>query len=271
MALEPILESVDSVPEELRSHYVQREGKFVLDVIPKSGYALENIEGLKSALGKERNRADQLDKKIKAFGDLDPSGIQEKLSRLEELQSIDPEKEAGRLAEEKAKSKIEQILNKHNLEKEELSRKTNTYKAKLEQVLVDSNIQKAILEAGGNNKTIDLLLPHVKNQVRLDDNFNLQVFDVVGNPRIGDSQGNPMSLTQLANEFKEKFPETFPGTQQSGGGMPPANRSKGQRPKDISKLTVKQKSELISEIGYAGYRDLISKQGGQLNGYQYYQ
>lgn len=262
MALEPVVQDIDSVPEAIRDYYAEQDGKFILQVAKKDGYALENVEGLKSALGKERNRADQNERKLKQFGDLDPTGIQEKLQKLEELQSIDPEKEAGRLAEEKAKSKIDQLLKKHQSDIEGLSQKTNTYKSKLEQVLVDNSVQKAIIEAGGNSKTVDLLLPHIKNSVRLNEDFDLQILDNSGNPRIGDSNGNPMTLNQLANEFKEKFPETFPGTQASGGGTPPTSRSKGGRPKDLSKLSASEKSNLIKEIGYQGYVDLVKRQGG---------
>lgn len=257
-----MVDSLEGIDESQQSLYVEKDGKFVLDVEPTGGFALENVDGLKSALGSERQRARDLESKVKQFGDLDPSSLQDKLQKLNELESIDPEKEADKIAEAKAQAKVEQLLSKHKEEINTVSESANKYKSMLEKVLIDQAAQKALMDAKGDAKTVDLLLPHLKSSVRLNDKFEVEVTDPNGNIRIGDSDGNPMTLVQLATEFKEKFPNAFPASGQSGGGTPQQNQRGGRggsKTKDLSKLSVKEKTEWI-KADPQGYKEAIMRQ-----------
>lgn len=255
MPIEPIVESLENVDEALRGLYVEKgEGKFVLDVTPKGGYELANTEGLKSALGKERARAAELEGRTKAFGDLDPQDIKFKLQRLQELENIDPSKEADKLLEAKLKSIQEQMSAKHKAElqaKEELLGKNQNY---LKKMLIDDAAKSAIVKAGGNERTLTYLLPHVINSLSIqetENGFITQVRDEYGNPRIGDSNGSAMTVEQLVIEMKGKdlWGPAFPGTDKSGGGMP--SNTQGGTPTsnqkiDPSKMSPKEKSAFIA-------------------------
>ena len=100
--LDAFVESIESVDEALRGEYKQVEGGFQLDVKPTNGFALENVEGLKSALGKERNSVSSLTKEInkikKEFDGIDPVELIGTKAQLDDLQKKYPIFKAARYA-----------------------------------------------------------------------------------------------------------------------------------------------------------------------------
>ena len=62
MALKLNVESLDSVDEALRPLYVEREGKFTLNVD-----GIEDTAALKGALQKERREREAREKQVKAW------------------------------------------------------------------------------------------------------------------------------------------------------------------------------------------------------------
>ena len=102
MSLKPILESLDGLHEEVAKLYTKKDGKFVLDV---------EDTGLKSALQKERDRAEAAEKALKARDeaeaaekakkereDLEKKGEYEKL-RAQDAEAIKKEKDRADRAE----------------------------------------------------------------------------------------------------------------------------------------------------------------------------
>jgi hypothetical protein len=263
MALAPIVDSLDAIPEFLKREYKEdpSTGKFLLDVVPTNGYVLENIDGLKSALGKERQRASEFESKVKALGDIDPVAVKTKLQRLAELEALDPVKEADKIAEAKAKNMIDQVISKHQQELSGLASRADTYKSTLNQVLVDEAAKNAIVAAGGDEKTINYMLHQVKAGLKLvehDGKFYTQVVDQAGNPRIGDAQGGLMTIKQYVDELKGSpiWADAFPGRSQSGGGKQPGGKpGTGTLPKK-SEMTTAQKTAFIREHGAEKYHKL---------------
>lgn len=266
MALEPVVDSIDDLPEAIQSEYKQtEEGNYILDVTPKNGYALENTAGLKKALGAERQKASQYEKQISAFGDLDPSDLQTKLERLQELEQIDPSQEADKLLETRLKSIQDQMSSKHKKELDGVVSKYSKTEQHLQKLLIDDAAKSAIIKAGGNEKTLAYMLPNVINQLSIQENdtgFSTQVRDEFGNPRIGDAQGSPMSVEQLVLEMKtlDLWQGAFPASGQSGGGIPP--KAQGGTPTgsnvDITKMTNSEKSKFIAE-NPDKWMDLLSR------------
>lgn len=235
MAIKAIIDNLDSAAEGLRESYRAGtkeeglEGKFVLQVDGADGWALENVSGLKTALGRERTRADNAEKKVAKFGDLDPDTVKTSLDRLTELESLDPKKEADRLAQAKIDAATKQLVEKHNQDMQALTGRNASLTNTVQTLLIDNAAIKALEGHKGN---VDLLLPHVKSQVRLKDGEDgvVEVIDREGNVRIGDAQGKPMTVDQLVEEMSksEKFSQGFAGTGHSGGGTPP-NGNGGDR------------------------------------------
>ena len=53
--LKAMLDSLEGISDGDKGHYVEKDGKFFLDVGPVGGWALEDVAGLKTALGTERD------------------------------------------------------------------------------------------------------------------------------------------------------------------------------------------------------------------------
>lgn len=235
MALKAILDSIDSLPDAIKAEYrpgtadEKLEGKFVLAVDAVSGFALENVDGLKSALGSERQTRQQLEGKITAFGDLDPVKVKTDLEKYEALKAIDPKQEAGKLAEAQFESAKAQLIAQHQQELEPLKGETQKLRGEVSKLLVDAAAVTALSNAKGST---DLLLPHVQRHTRVaekDGKFVVEVIDGSGVPRIGDSQGNPMTIDQLVSEMKKdsKFARAFDADEPEGSGNRPSNAPNG--------------------------------------------
>ena len=226
MALKAILDSLDDIDDGLKEHYRPgkaeegTDGKFVLDAIPVGGFALENVEGLKSALGKERTTRERLEKDVVKFKDLDPDRARAALEELEQLKAIDPTKEADKIANSKFEAAKAQLLEKHLDELGERDQRIGHLTKSVEELLIDAAATTALAEAKGS---VELLLPHVRKHTKVkevDGKFVVEVVDAAGNGRIADGQGTPMDIKSLVAEMRQSdtFARAFDGEGQSGSG-----------------------------------------------------
>lgn len=250
-----VVDDINSVDEGLRDHYRQDDsGKYILNVEPVNGYGLEDVSGLKSALQKERSTARAALEKIQAYGDIDPEAARQALNEIETLRN-----ESGNLDEKVSKlaqSKIDQIVSKHQKELESKEGITKTYRQKLEKVMLDNTFENAIRKAGGDERTVELLRPHFRDRAKLREingDFIVDVVDpITGDPRVGSSDGSPMTIDQLVGELKasDTFASAFPSTGRSGGGTPSSGRRGGSNiPKKKSDFSSAQRSDFIEEHG----------------------
>ena len=238
MALKAILDKIEDAPDALRDHYIAgtaengAEGKFVLAVDPVGGFALENVDGLKSALGKERTQRETLERTVIKFKDLDPDKARTALAELEELKKIDPASEADKIANTKFEAAKAQLLEKHGQDLAERDGRIEKLSGAMDKLVRQAAATAAIAEAKGS---VELLLPHVLSSTRVketdDGEFVVEVIDSKGNVRIGDSRGSPMDLSGLVAEMRQsdKYARAFDGEGHSGSGKQPDNPGGGQK------------------------------------------
>lgn len=229
MALKAIVDKLDSVPEAHRGLYAAgkaddgTEGKFVLQVESVSGFALENVEGLKSALGKERTKVGTLEAAVAGFKGLDPEKVKTDLAKLADLEKIDPATEADKIAEAKVRAATDQLVAKHTQEADALKSTIAGLSKSLEGYAIDAVATAAIAKEKG---VPELLMPLIRAQTRVkmaDGKVAVEVLDKDGNVRIGDAKGNPMTIEGLVAEMKssEAYGRAFEGSGQSGTGKRP--------------------------------------------------
>lgn len=222
MAIKAILDAIDEAPEALRDHYAERDGKFYLSVDPVGGYALEDVSGLKSALSKERGRAEKAEGSISKFKDLDPDSVRASLAKLAELEGIDPTKEADKIAQTKVDAAIKQLTGRHETALGERDSRIGFLQGAVSNMMVDAAATAALAEAKGS---VDLLLPHVKSAARVnevDGRFVVEVQDRDGNVLL-DNKGSPITIKDYVAELRKSdtFARAFDGEGQSGSGSPP--------------------------------------------------
>lgn len=228
----------------------------VLDVSAVNGYGLDNVEALKSNLGREKTRADNAESAAAAFKDL-PKDAAKRLERLAELEKLDPTAEADKIATQKFEAAKAELIAKHEEEKKPLQQRAETLFSELDKAKRVQAATAAIVEEGGNP---DVLLPHVLSSTKFvekDGKFDVSVVDGEGNVRIGDSNGGPMSLKQLVAEFKSKdaFAPLFSASGKSGGGATGGTGTGGAAPtgKKKSEMDLNSRAQFIEEHGQEAY------------------
>lgn len=228
MALKAILESLDGISEDIRSHYTEQGGKFHLGVDSVDGMSLEDVRGLKSALSQERKRADEAQALAKAFDGLDADAAREALRKLEDMRNWKPDQKV----QEQLRLKEQEIQGKYQSQLDKLKGELDATVKQLEKELITAAASKALAEKGGNPS---LLLPLIERATRMRrtdaGQFLAEVLDDGGNTRISPKSGatDAMTIGELIEEMagKEEFAGAFQGTGARGSG---AFGSEGRKP-----------------------------------------
>lgn len=227
MALKAVLSKAEfeALTGDLKKEYILKDGIYLLDVTPTEledgrQFSLDDVKGLKSALGKERQTARDLKKIVDAFEGTDPAEFKKALAELETYRSGS--------TDEKVKAKIDaavkQVTDKYNKEVADKDKENKTLSSQLEEMLVTNEATKALTELGAGTAA-QLLLPHVKSKVKVakqDGKFVVQVIGADGAPRISTASGNtgPMTIAELVAEMKTQptYAVAFPGSGSAGSG-----------------------------------------------------
>lgn len=222
MGLTAVLESLDGVSDDLKQHYVERDGKFVLDVQPVGGWALEDVAGLRTALAKERQKASEARTAATAFDGLDPDEARKALETLAKLE------EEGGDASEKAKAAFERreqaLTEKYQRDLDKIRDENKTLRGENDGLLVDHAIAEAVRKHDGNR----FLSMALRDKVRVFDHEGKRVAAVVGDDgsaRFSERQAQNgevglMTPSEIAEQMKSdpEFAPAFKATGAAGGG-----------------------------------------------------
>lgn len=265
MALKAIIDKLDDVAEGLRGEYRAGtkdeglEGKFVLTVEAVSGYTLENVDGLKSALSKERGAKEAAERKAEAFKDMDPAKVKANLDRLAELEKLDPAKEADKLAEAKAQAKIEQMAKQHGEALTAAEAKAEKLMKGLQGRTRDAAINAALAKAEViNPEGVRLKLSQhirLKDTGNDDSPFDVEVVGADGNPLV-DSKGSSLGLDAFVDTLRadpawavnfKPAGKTGSGARPGEGGSKTMSRSQFEGLPPASRMEVIQAGTKITE------------------------
>ena len=221
MPLKSIINSLDDVDEAHRPFYREDAGRHVLDVESVDGFALGNVNGLKTALSAERRahgdseaqRREAL-ARLDTFGDLDPDAARAALARVAAGPVDDVEKtvtarvEAMRASIAAAASTettaaraevdtLKGILSKREAQLLKLT-KDGVMRSELDRVRpIDDAVDALMLMAG---QSVDM--------VEVDGEMTARVVDKAGNPRL-DAAGAPVSIRAFMKEMRDQRPSLF--------------------------------------------------------------
>jgi len=225
MALKLILDSLEEADDAVKGLYVEKDGKFHLDVT-----GIEDTSGLKSALQKEREAARQERQRAKEledrFKDIDPDRVRDMMAKL------DKDGEASLIAA----GKIDEVVSKRS-EKlraelmkqiEEATAKTEAEKAranKFSQRVLDNSIRAAAAKAGLHAGAIEDALFRARTMFSLDDDGNAVQMDDGGRPVLGKDGKSPFTPMEWLEGMKDTAPHWFPAGAAGGGAT--GNRDAG--------------------------------------------
>lgn len=210
-------EAFEKLDDALKTMYAEKDGDYILDV--DGVEPEENIKGLKSALEKEREAKRDFERKLKQTKDANAGIDKDKYNELLEKER-EAEEAAALKAGEYEKLK-EQMVAQHREALAAREAEIQRRDRKIEELTIDSAVTSEVAKAGGN---VDLLRPHVKNQLKLDpDTLDMIVLDTDGRTPKVDADGNPAKLQTLIGEMRKSdtFASAFKATDQSGGGSEP--------------------------------------------------
>lgn len=217
MALKAFYATQDEIPEALREHYVERDGKYVLDA-----EGVEDTTGLKRALERERKAAQDLAAKYKGIDPEKYKAAVEKLEALEDKQLIDEGK-----VEELLKVRTERMRQDYDQRLATVTQEHQSMTTKLSELLIDNGIK-------------DAAIKHKVRQTAVTDALlrGRQVFKLVdgkavphrpdGSVWYGKDGTTPLSAEEwvggiLAQDAPHMFEESKGGgTPPGGGGGTPA-------------------------------------------------
>jgi len=218
-----------ALPEALQVEYPTAitadgplKGRFLLKVDEVDGYALEDVKGLKSTVGAVRTEKEKLDAKLREVS----TAAEAATARIKELEAIDPESEADRLAAQRVESTVNQMKTRHSEDLVAKDAEIDKLRGGLQHALIRSEAVTAITQQKGS---VPLLLNALMAECQLKTRettdgveYYAVVLDDAKNPRIGDAQGNTMTIAQRVTEMKSKedYARAFDGTPAAGAGRP---------------------------------------------------
>jgi arginyl-tRNA synthetase len=225
MALQLEVESLDGLDEGVQQFYQQvDDGKYRLAVD-----GLEDTDGLKSALEKERKARREYEKKMKSLEDVDPDEyrqLKQQQQKAEE-EKLQKEGEFEKLREKWSKER-EQERQKYQEQVNELNRKLDT-------LYLDKEIERAALNAGVIPEDLEDVMAITKHRIkRADDGETIVVLDKDGEP----SQSTlDKFFSQDFKEAKPKFykSDVLPGSGSKPGGGPGPSRDTAMSRQDFIK------------------------------------
>jgi hypothetical protein len=260
MALKREYATQDEIPEALRSAYVERDGKFILDL--ETG---GDDSKLKGALEKERKDRANLERMLadikSKLGDADPAKAREALTALADLEEkallgeLPPglqTKVDGLVAK-----RTERMAADHKKREEELLGENKTFKTKLEELLIDNAIRAAATKSGVRATAVEDAVLLGKTVFRLKD----------GNPvpmkgeeiLYGKEPNKPMTMEEwLAERATDRAHWFEPST--GGGATPPGG---GTRQGGAGTLIL-TKDKAKDPAAYRAAKEQAAKAGQEL-------
>jgi len=249
--------SIEEVPEEVRSLYVEKEGKFVLD----------DVTNLRNAIGHTKRERDQFKTRAKELEGLE---VYKDLGlSVEEIKEMVKAQEEKKTKEAEEKGDFEALLNQHkntwDKERQQLEKRVEVAESSERKAVIDNQLISNLTKAGATEEGVDLLPDRLSKridyQVENDQRVVRILSDDLKTPMAGNGGGGLASFEDLVEEAKTKWPSLFKGSGQSGsgahekedGGNPPGGG--GQKPKR-SAMSVTEKTSYIREHGSEAYENL---------------
>lgn len=263
-----VIGDLNGVEEAHRGLYVpfMKDGKEQLTADGKKIFALDvedmehkdDVQGLKNALETERAQNNDRQGKITAH--------EATISKLNgDLEAA--KKGKGEKADESAIEAVKkELTDRHKVELDAANARGEGYRAALDRTLRTDQARAAITELKGS---AELLLPHVLERTQFVEEkgadgkptgeFKVVVVNEKGVPRIGDSQGNPMTLAQLVTEMKSdaRYGRAFePEGKGGSGSQTGSTASAGTITSKKDFKTTADRAQFIKENGSDKYLEL---------------
>ena len=276
MALAVAVESLTDVPEVLREHYKEADGKFVLDA--EGIDAHPSVIGLKNSHDRLRREVADTKAKLRKFDGKDPDEydrlkgeIEELQGRLEETKKSGGDGKGGKFSEEEYEARLERAAAKwkkeHEPELKVLSTKiaaleteNGTLKAWQKRQTVESSIEKEAVKVV-RPEAVDDVVRLGREVFSLNEDGKIVALDGPDEIRRGKDGMAFMTIQEwiTVDLFRDK-PHYFPVSTGGGAGGGAGGRGKfgGVASKEDFK-SEKEEADFMVKHGADAYRSLPGK------------
>lgn len=215
MTLKFTVDSLDSVPEAVRSLYTESNGKFTLQVdgaVPKA--RLDEFRNNNLTLKQ------QLDEMSARFEGVDPDAFKElsaQAQKLKEKKLI----EAGKV-DELIEARVQAMKADHDKTLKTLAGERDAAKTQLESLVIDGALRDAAMKSGVRPTAIDDVLLRGRQTFRLDGGKAV-AFD--GDKPLYGKDSEPLGVSDWVAGLAERAPHLFEAN--TGGGAPKGGNQGG--------------------------------------------
>lgn len=221
MALKAFYAAQTEIPEPLREHYVEKDGKWVLDT--EGG---EDVSGLKGALGKEREARASLERTLadlkKQLGDADPAKAREAVKKLQDLEDKKLIEEGK--VEELLAARTKRMQDDYEAKLRETSDALAAREKQISELVIDNALRAVATTAKVRATAVDDFLERGRKVYRLKDG---KAVPMNGDEIIFGKKGNePMPMDEWAAGLTSAAPHLFEGS--TGGGAAPSAGGAGK-------------------------------------------
>lgn len=252
MAIEKIVDDINTVDEELRGFYTEKDGKF----------HLEDVTSLRNSLGHVRNEL----KTAKSTA--------AKITQWEKLGKTPEEIEAliAAAAEEdtkkmKKEGDFDALLTQHKTawekDKGTLTGQVDFWKNKYQNADRSNNFAQELTKAEATPEGLELLPSILSDRVSYTidgDKITVKILSAdKTTPMAGGGADGSATFADLVKEAKTKFPSLFKGNGHSGSGAPNTqNKSGAQGSGNLkrSQMNTTEKAAYVAEHGQEAYLKL---------------
>jgi hypothetical protein len=230
MALALTVDTLDSVPEALRSEYTEKDGKFVLSV-----EGMEDTTGLKNALNAERKRAKDFEAKTRKWEALGKTD-----EEIAALLAANEDAEAKKAAADGDHAKIlKQHQDKWAKERADLEGELGAARASERGAIIGSSIMAALTKAGATEEGADLLPDRLAARIKFETENGARVIKIMQadgeTPMAGIGKDGAATFDDLVKEAVTKWPSLFKGSGNTGTGKEPGKGSQSSAAKSIAR------------------------------------
>jgi hypothetical protein len=224
MALELIVDTIDTVPEAFRSEYTEKDGKFHLAVT-----GLEKTYVPRDALTKANNEAAQRRHALTAW----ETAVAGK--SVEDVQTLIADFDSGKFNKGKTKEEFDAALVQHKTAAEQkaaaLVAERDTAYTAARKAIVDGELKGALATAKATKTGLAMLPKILGDRIELKFENGEPVRRIMAadgkSPMIGTGPDGFATLDDLMKDVVKTYPDLFEGSGAGGGGAPHKNGGGG--------------------------------------------
>lgn len=220
LALSLDKEAHGKLPKDVQPLYVEKEGKFVLD-LPDG---VEEVKGLKSSLQKERDRADKEEKARKdlekRFEGLDVDQIREMMKQFENAEEAELLKQGKEGIKKLVEKQMVREREGWQRERAQLQKKIDDatgHNKKLSMRALDERVRAAATKAGLHAHAVEDALFRARSIFVVGDDGEVVQLGDDNKPIMGKDGKTPYGPSEWLESMKETAPHWFPNLNSGGG------------------------------------------------------